>query len=164
MPDSTERLAEQMFDARAGELRVAAQLGQHILHLTLAKSEVAQRGEDLGMHVDESRRCRAAVGGAIGVPEGEGLLRPTVDEQFAAMGGSMMSRAERQEIRGLMPTPFGPRLNMVHVDECRMGAARHAATVSIAGEHGATQRRRDALLGARARMRVQTRRVHVGVA
>jgi hypothetical protein len=36
-----------MFDARAGELRVTTQLGQHRLHLTLAKAEVTQGGEDL---------------------------------------------------------------------------------------------------------------------
>ena len=45
---------------------------------------------------------------------------------------------------------------MVRVDERRVGAARHAATVSIAREHGATQRRRDALLRARARMSVSS--------
>ena len=51
---------EQLFDARAAELRIAAQLGQHRLHLALAKAEMAQGGEDLGMRVDESR--------AIGLP------------------------------------------------------------------------------------------------
>ena len=89
-PDPSERLAEQMFDARAAELRVAAQLGQHGLHLTLAKAEMPQGGEDLGMHVDESWRHRAAVGGTIRVPEAEGPFMLAVDEQLAAMGGSMM--------------------------------------------------------------------------
>src|SRR5688572_9936 len=53
-----------------------------------------------------------------------------------------------------MTTAFRPRLDMMHVDERRVVAARHTATVSIAREHGATQRGRDALLRARARMSV----------
>jgi hypothetical protein len=47
MPDPAARLAEQTFDIRAAQLRVAAQLTEHGLHLTLAKAEVAQGGEDL---------------------------------------------------------------------------------------------------------------------
>jgi hypothetical protein len=51
---------------------------------------VAQSGEDLGVRVEESRRCRAAVGSAIRVSKGESLLMLALDEQLAAMGGSMM--------------------------------------------------------------------------
>jgi hypothetical protein len=45
---------------------------------------------------------------------------------------------------------------VVHVDERRVRTARHAASVSIACERGATQRRRDALLRAGARMSVRS--------
>jgi hypothetical protein len=47
--------------------------------------------------------------------------------------------------------------DMMHVDERRVSAAGHAAAVSIAREHGATQRRPDALLGAQARLSVSSR-------
>ena len=64
-----------------------------------------------------------------------------------------------------MTTAFGARLHMVHIDERRVGAARHAATVSIAREHRPSQRRWDALLRARAGMSVSSggSRAHVGV-
>ena len=38
--------------------------------------------------------------------------------------------------------------HVMHVDEGGVGAARHAAATSIAGEHGATECGRDGLLGA----------------
>jgi hypothetical protein len=55
---------------------------------------------------------------------------------------------------------------MVHVDEGRVGAARHAATASIAGEHGPTQGGWDVLFGAPARRDIgcsgSLRRARVG--
>jgi hypothetical protein len=98
--------------------------------------------------VDALRHERIAVGSAIGMPEAERAIALEVDEQLAPMGGSMMSRAQGREIGRLVATAFGTRLDMVHVDEGRVGAARHGASMSIAGEHGAPPRRRDALSGA----------------
>jgi hypothetical protein len=98
--------------------------------------------------VDALRDERVAVGSAIGMPETERAISLEVDEQLAAMDGSVVSRAKPQKIRCLVATAFGARLDMVHVDERRVGAARHRASVSIAREHGAPQRGRDALPGA----------------
>lgn len=72
-------------------------------------------------------------------------------EQLAAVGRSMVRRAQRQEIRDLVVAAFGAWMNMVHVDEHRVVAARNAAAVFVAREHGTSQRGRDAFLGARPR-------------
>jgi hypothetical protein len=98
--------------------------------------------------VDALRDERVAVGGAIGMLEAESAIALEVDEQLAAMDGSMVRRAQDQEVRRFMATAFCAWLHVVHVDEGRVGAARHRAAVSIAREHGAPQRRRDALSGA----------------
>jgi hypothetical protein len=98
--------------------------------------------------VDAPRHEGIAVGSAVRMPEAERASALAVDEQLAAMGGSVVSRAQGQKIGRLVATAFGARLDMVHVDERRVGAARHRASVSIAREHGAPQRGRDTLPGA----------------
>ena len=160
LPDSAERYAEQAFDARSVELCVAVQLGEHGTHLALAKAEVAQGGEDLGVCVGAPWVYWVAVSGAVRMAEAQSAVGLVVNEQLAAMGGSVMASAERQKVGGLVATTFCAWLNMMHVDERRVGAAWGAATASIALEHGATQSWRDALLGARARTDIG--RVHVG--
>jgi hypothetical protein len=71
---------EQVLDASVAEFGVGAQLGEHGLHLGLAKAEVAQGGEDLGVCVDALRDERVAVGSAIGMPEAERAIALDVDE------------------------------------------------------------------------------------
>ena len=137
-----------MLDAGTAEFGVGAQLGEHGLHLGFAEAEVAQGGEDLGVCVDALRDERVAVGSAIGVPEAERTIALDVNEQLAAMGGSMVRRAQDQEVRRFIATAFCAWPHVVHVDEGRVGASRHRAAASIAREHGASQRRRDALSGA----------------
>jgi hypothetical protein len=66
--DSAEGFAKQAFDASLAEFGVGAQLGEHGLHLGLAKAEVAQSGEDLGVCVDALRHERVAVGSAGSYP------------------------------------------------------------------------------------------------
>jgi hypothetical protein len=88
--DPAERFAEQAFNRGTAELGVGTQLGEHPLYLALTKAELAQRGEDLGVRIDELRCDRSTVGGAIGMPEAEGALVVELDEQLAAMSGSMM--------------------------------------------------------------------------
>jgi hypothetical protein len=82
------------------------------------------------------------------MPEAERAIALAVDEQLAVMGASMVSRAQGQEIGRLVATAFGAGLDMVHVDERCVRAARDRASVSIAREHSAPQRGRDALPGA----------------
>ncbi len=147
-PDAAQRLAEQAFDGRSVELGVCTQLGEHGLHLTLAKAEVAQGGEDLGVCVDAAWVYWVPVSGAIRVAEDQSTVAVALDEQLAAMDGSVMASAKRQQIAGLVATAFCAWLNMMHVDERRMGAAWSAATPLVAREHGATQRWWDALLSA----------------
>ena len=84
----------------------------------------------------------------------------SLDEKLAAMDGAVMSSAQRQEVRRLVAAAFGAGLDMVDVDERRVGAARGATAALVAREHGATQRRRDALFGARERPIIGA---HVGV-
>lgn len=129
----------------------AAQLGQHDLHLALPNAELAQGEKTLAWASTSPSEIGLPLGGAIGMPEGDGPLPPALDEQLTAVGRSVMRRAQRQEIRGLVAAAFGARLDMVHVDEGRVMAARDAAAALIARKHGASQRGRDALLGARAR-------------
>jgi hypothetical protein len=109
---------------------------------------VAQGGEDLGVGVDALRDERVAVGSAIGMPEAERAIAGEVDEQLAAMGGSMVRRAQDQEVRRFIATALCAWLLVVNVDEGSMGASRHRAAVSLTREHGAPQSRRDALSGA----------------
>ena len=108
------------------------------------------------MCVDEARRHRAAVG----VSEDERAVVLALDEQLAAMDGSAMSATQRQEVRGLVAAALGAGLDVMDVDERRVGAARGATAALVAHEHGATQRRRDALFGARERPIIGA---HVGV-
>jgi hypothetical protein len=96
--DSTESFAQQALDGRSGERRVGTQLGQHGLHLTLAKAEVAQRREDLGVGVDALRRRHVTVGRAIRVPKDDEPVAVALDEQLAAMGRAMVHRAKHQKI------------------------------------------------------------------
>jgi len=56
--------------------------------------------------------------------------------------------AQDQEVRRFIATAFCAWPHVVHVDEGRVGAARHRAALSVAREHGAPQRRRHALSGA----------------
>jgi hypothetical protein len=155
--DPAKRLTELMFDARAFQLRVAAKLGEHGLHLGLAEAQLAQGGEELRMHVDDARRPGAAVSRAIRVPEGRRTLAPAVDEQLPAMDGSMMHGAQRRKVRCLIAATLGARLDVVHIDKRGVSAAGHAATVSIASEDGAANGGWDALL------RALAARAHVGV-
>ena len=150
-PDAAQRLAEQAFDGRPVELGVCAQLGEHGLHLALAKAEVAQGGEDLGVCVDAAWVYWVAVSGAIRMAEDQSAVGLVVDEQLAAMDGAVMTSAQGQKVFGLVATAFCAWLDVMHVDERRVGAAWGAATPLVAREHGATQRRWDALLGARVR-------------
>ena len=72
------------------------------------------------MCVDEARRHRAAVG----VSEDERAVVLALDEQLAAMDGSAMSATQRQEVRGLVAAALGAGLDVMDVDERRVGAAR----------------------------------------
>ena len=146
--DSAQRFSEQAFDGRSAELCVAAQLGEHRLHLAFAKAELAQGGEDLGVRVDEPWRHRVPVSGAVSMAEDQSSVVLPRDEQLAAMDGSAMSSAQGQKVFGLVATAFCARLDVMHVDERRVRAARGAATVLVAGEHGPAQGRWGALLGA----------------
>ena len=68
--DSAKRLIEQAFNGRSFELCITRS-SESTVHLALAEAEAAQGGEDLGVCVDEARRHRVAVGGAVGVSEDE---------------------------------------------------------------------------------------------
>jgi len=70
-PDAAEGFAQQALSGSARERDVAAQLGEHGLHLAFAEAEVAQGREDFGVCVDGSGRRRVTVRRAIGVAEGE---------------------------------------------------------------------------------------------
>src|SRR6185503_9209415 len=78
--DSAEGFAKQAFDANIAEFGVGAQLGEHGLDLGLAKAEVAQSGEDLGVCVDALRHERVAVGSAVRMAEAERAIALAVDE------------------------------------------------------------------------------------
>jgi hypothetical protein len=56
--DSAKSFAQQTLDGRTGERRFGTQLGQHGLHLALAKAEVTQRREALGVGIDAWSRDR----------------------------------------------------------------------------------------------------------
>ena len=75
------------------------------------------------MCVDEARRYRAAVGGAVGVSKDERTVVLALDEQLAAMDGAVVSSAESQKVGCLVATAFRASLNMMHVDERRVGGS-----------------------------------------
>ena len=118
-PDAAQRLAEQAFDGRSVELGVCAQLGEHGLHLTLAKAEVAQGGEDLGVCVDAAWVYCVAVSGAIRMAEDQSAVGPVVDEQLAAMGAFMEAFHKQLVESG------------EHVDSQGHGAPVHTRTVRL---------------------------------
>ena len=62
---------------------------------------MTQGGEDLGVCVDEARRHRVAVDGAVRVSEDESPVVLALDEQLAAMDGTVMRSTQRQEVRDL---------------------------------------------------------------
>jgi hypothetical protein len=71
-----------------------------------------------------------------------------LDEELAAMGGTVMRRANADEVSWVVAAAFGARDDVVEVEERRVGAAWNAAAMLIARENGATHRGRDGLLGA----------------
>jgi AraC-like DNA-binding protein len=74
--------------------------------------------------------------------------RLTSDEREGERGVRELHADDHGHSERALSEGFGARLHVVNVDEGSMGAARHRAAASIAREHGAPQRRRDALSGA----------------
>ena len=56
--------------------------------------------------------------------EDERTVVLALDEQLAAMDGAVMRSTQRQEVRGLVAAAFGAGLDVMDVDERRVGAAR----------------------------------------
>ena len=61
------------------------------------------------------------------------------------MTGAMMRAAECQQVLRLMIAAFFARLNVVHVDESRMPAARYLATVLVPSQYRTPHPRRNSL-------------------
>ena len=87
----------------------------------------------------------AAVIRSVSVAEPKRGRRAAVDAQSAAMTGTMMSAAQREQVLPRVTAAFFTRLNVVHIDEGRMPAAWHLAAVLVPLQHRTPHRRRNGL-------------------
>jgi hypothetical protein len=67
--NSAQGFTEQSFRRRVAQFVVGAELGEDGPDVLLAKAQMAQTCEDLGLRVDDSGRYGVAVGAAVCVPE-----------------------------------------------------------------------------------------------
>jgi hypothetical protein len=137
-----QRLPQQIFQARRPKLRVALQLGEHGSDLSLAKAEVAERREDLGVSADDLGRAggadRAPIRAAVGVAKANLSVTAPLEVELTAVSGPVVAPTKRQKVLGVVLSAFGPRHEVVNVDEAALRAAGHPAAPLVPRENGAT--------------------------
>jgi hypothetical protein len=76
------------------------------------------------------------VGAAIAMAKSNPTGRVLFDQERATMDRSVMSTAKGKDIFRDIATALGSQLDVVQIEEGRVFAARDAAAVPIAHEHG----------------------------
>jgi hypothetical protein len=149
---SSQGFAQQQIECCYSHGVIGLNLAQHGSHVALAKAEVAQGREDLCVNF-ERLRLRVwlrspTVFAAVGVSDLECACYASVQEEFTAVGSSVVRSANAHEVGCRVWPAFGAQLEMVHIEISRVSAARDLTAPFVAQHHGAAQRRRSALLGA----------------
>jgi hypothetical protein len=156
--------------AQAGpddRLRVggAIELGPHrlegIADRPLLETQILQGREGIGPRHRGLGRRDGPIGGAIAVIEAEAADRVALDDQAAVVLGGMVGRAQRDQPLRIVRAAFATTIQMVHLDERRMGAARYGTTATVAAQHLAADCRRDRLRGSPAGAGLGVRRTDV---
>jgi hypothetical protein len=78
---------------------------EHGADLSFAKTELAERGEDLGLHLHDLVLDGMAVGRAIGVAHAHAFVAERVEEEFAAVVGPVVGSAQSNEVVGRLRPP-----------------------------------------------------------
>src|SRR6185295_10189818 len=142
--------AQQAVEGSVLERRLAQQLLEHGAYLSLAKTELAQRGKDLGTNLDRLRLHVATVLGAVRMANAQVASGIPAENDLAPMGRAVMHGTDAREVVQRVASPFGAQLQMMHVQPGPVLATRNLATALVAQEHRAAQRWGDSLCGSRA--------------
>lgn len=90
---------------------------------------------------------RRAVGGAVGVLEGEARGVAAADDEGTHVGGSVVRAAEGEEVVGVVGAAVGLADDVVEVDEGGVAAAGDGAAAAVSAHDGAAGLGRDGLGG-----------------
>ena len=127
---------------------MGASFANSIARFALAKAKFSQASKRPRRNICLGCAWRLAVHGAIGVLKIELAGGVRRNEQVTTVTGAMVRAAERQQVIQLVVASIFPRAEMMHVDEGRMPATWHLATMPIAQQHRATNRRGNRLRSA----------------
>jgi hypothetical protein len=141
-----QRRAEECF--YVGRRTGATDCSDEGLSLGGLEAEGREEGEDLLGDVDGFRVMGLTVWRAVRVSETEAGAGGALDLERAAVVGAMVRAAQWDEAFGIVGAALGARIEMMHVEEDVIGAARNDAAFVVAAQDVAANGRGDCLRGA----------------